>query len=192
MKDKLLMILFVLVLGSILTTTLVGVNNFTTPIIQKNEEIKLKSNVLNALDIEYDVESVEQTFLNNVKTVEKNDTTYFISANGDYALPYEGSGLWGPITGILAMGPDLISIAGITIMHQEETPGLGSRIAEVPYLEAFVGKRFSPALELVQPGKGGGNTQIDSISGATMSSKAFVLILNAEQERYRELLGGSR
>ncbi len=192
MKDKLIMILFVLVLGSILTTTLVGVNNFTTPIIEKNEEIRLKSNVLNALEISYTAQTVEQTFLNNVKTVEKDGTTYFISANGDYALPYEGSGLWGPITGILAMGPDLTSISGITIMHQEETPGLGSRIAEAPYLEMFVGKQFSPALELVQPGKGGGSSQIDSISGATMSSKAFVLILNAEQARYQKLLGGGR
>lgn len=192
MKDKLLMVLFVLVLGSILTTALVGVNSFTTPIIEKNEEVKLKSSVLDALEVTYTPENVEQTFANNVKVEEKAGTIYYISANGDYALPYEGSGLWGPIKGILAMNPNLTEIAGLTIMQQEETPGLGSRIAEAPYLAAFVGKLFSPALELVSPGKGGGNTQIDSISGATLSSKAFVEILNDEQQRYQDLLGGGR
>lgn len=192
MKDKIMMIIFVLVLGSILTTALVGVNSFTTPIIEKNEEIKLKSSVLDALKVSYTEENVEQTFSNNVKVEEKDATTYYISANGDLALPYEGSGLWGPIKGILAMNPNLTEISGLTIMQQEETPGLGSRIAEEPYLAAFIGKQFSPSLEMVSPGKGGGNTQIDSISGATMSSKAFVDILNAEQGRYKALLGGSR
>ena len=49
MKEKFLMVLFVLVLGSILTTALIGVNGFTAPMIKKNVEIKLKSNVLAAL-----------------------------------------------------------------------------------------------------------------------------------------------
>lgn len=190
MKDKLLMVLFVLVLGSILTTALVGVNGFTAPKIAKNTEIKLKSNVLAALEIPFETESVEQTFANNVKPVESGDTVYYISANGDFALPYEGAGLWGPIKGIIAMSPDLESISGLTIMQQEETPGLGSRIGEDEYLAAFVGKEFAPNLEMVSPGKGGGINQIDSISGATMSAKAFIGILNAERERYQTALGG--
>jgi Na+-transporting NADH:ubiquinone oxidoreductase subunit C len=190
MKEKLLMILFVLVLGSILTTALVGVNGFTAPMIEKNTEIKLKSNVLEALEISFEVETVEQTFANNVKPVMTGETTYYISANGDFALPYEGAGLWGPIKGIIAMNPDLARISGLTIMQQEETPGLGSRIAEDEYLAAFIGKKFTPSLDLVSPGKGGGENQIDSISGATMSSKAFIEILNAERERYQAALGG--
>lgn len=190
MKEKLLMILFVLILGSILTTALVGVNSFTAPKIEKNAVIKLKSSVLAALEIPFDIDSVEQTFANNIKPVTTGDITYYISANGDFALPYEGAGLWGPIKGIIAMNPDLARISGLTIMQQEETPGLGSRIAEDEYLAAFVGKQFTPVLEMVSPGKGGGNNQIDSISGATMSSKAFIDILNAERERYTTALGG--
>jgi Na+-transporting NADH:ubiquinone oxidoreductase subunit C len=190
MKEKLLMILFVLILGSILTTALVGVNSFTAPKIEKTAVIKLKSSVLAALEIPFDTDSVEQTFANNIKPVTTGDIAYYISANGDFALPYEGAGLWGPIKGIIAMNPDLARISGLTIMQQEETPGLGSRIAEEEYLAAFVGKQFAPVLEMVSPGKGGGNNQIDSISGATMSSKAFIDILNAERERYTTALGG--
>ncbi|MBN1686294.1 MAG: FMN-binding protein [Spirochaetales bacterium] len=191
MKDKLLLVLFVLILGSILTTALVGVDRFTAPKIEKNAEIRLKSSVLEALEVPYETETVEQSFADNVKIAEKNAVTYYIAANGDYALPYEGAGLWGPITGIIAMNPDLERISGLTIMQQEETPGLGSRIAEDEYLEAFVGKRFSPELHLVSPGTANDENEIDSISGATMSSKAFIKILNTERERYATAFGGN-
>ena len=190
MKAKLITVLFVLILGSILTTALVGVNSFTAPKIAKNAEIKLKSSVLDALAISYETEDVEQTFTNNVKIVDTDDTTYYVAANGDFALPYEGAGLWGPIIGIIAMDPDLIEISGLTIIQQEETPGLGSRIADDEYLEAFIGKRFTPDLNLVSPGTADGENEIDSISGATMSAKAFVGILNDEHGRYKTALGG--
>ena len=192
MKEKLLMVLFVLILGAILTTSLVLVNSYTKPIIDKNEEVKLKSSVLDALEISYVIEAVEQTFADNVKVQEAGKGGYYLSVGGDIALPFEGSGLWGPITGILAMKPDLTEISGITIMHQEETPGLGSRIADEPYLAQFIDKQFTPELEMLPPGKGRGKNQIDSISGATMSSRAFLAILNSEHDRYRSLMGGSR
>jgi len=185
-----MMVLFVLVLGSILTTALVGVNGFATPKIEKNAEIKLKSSVLEALDITYDPGTVEQTFANNVKIEEKNGITFYVAANGVYAIPYEGAGLWGPISGIIAMSPDLEKISGLTIVHQEETPGLGSRIAEKNYLDAFVGKQFTPDLKLVSPGTAKGNNEIDAISGATLSSKAFIKLLNSEHQRYESALGG--
>ena len=192
MKEKILMILFVLILGTILTTSLVLVNSYTKPIIDTNEKVKLKSSILNALEVAYESDVVEETFDKYVQEKQVDETIYYVSQTGEIALPFEGSGLWGPITGILAMKPDLTEISGITIMHQEETPGLGSRIGDAPYLAHFVGKQFAPELEMLPPGKGGGKNQIDSISGATMSSKAFLVILNSEYGRYRSLLGGSR
>ena len=190
MKDKILMLLFVLILGSILTTSLVVVNFYTTPLIEKNESLKLMSSVLMALGITYNDGSIEDTFAENVTEKETGDRKYYVAVAGELALPFEGSGLWGPITGILAMQPDLEEIKGVTIMRQEETPGLGSRIGEAPFLGQFVTKRFAPDLEMVQPGKGLGSSQIDSISGATLSSKAFVKILNDEYSSYGSLLGG--
>ena len=194
MKDRILMVVFVLVLGSVLTLALVAVDYYTLPLIEKNTELQLKSGVLSAFNVafENDPDAVEKAYEENISERPAGDKTFYINETGDIAFRFSGSGLWGPITGVIALASDFKTVRNITVIHQEETPGLGSRIAEAPYLEGFVGKRFSPALELTQPGKGGGDTQIDSISGATMSSKAFVLILNAEQGRYRELLGGSR
>ena len=172
MKDKLMMVLFVLILGSILTTALVGVDGFTAPKIEKNTELRLKSSVLRALEVPYEQDEIEQAFANNVKTAEKNSITYYVAADGTYALPYEGSGLWGPIRGIMAMNPDLKEIAGLTIMEQEETPGLGSRIAEDEYLEDFVSKRFSPRLQMVSPGTADQENEIDSISAIRSTSSS--------------------
>ena len=178
MKDKILMIVFVLVLGSILTAALVAVNYLTTPVIEKNEEIASKSSILEALSIRFDPGEVEKTFTNNVEQREQNGTTYYVAENGDIAFPYSGSGLWGPIEGIIAIQPDFKRLKGITISRQEETPGLGSRITEAGYLRQFKGKRFAKGLKLVQPGRSSRDNEIDSITGATMTTDAFVKILN--------------
>ena len=179
MKDKILMIVFVLVLGTILTTALVAVNYLTTPVIEYNEQIATKSSILGALGIRFGPGEVEQTFANNVEQRERNGTIYYVAENGDIAFPYSGSGLWGPIEGIIAIQPDFQTLGGITISRQEETPGLGSRITEAQYLAQFQGKRFSEGLRLVQPGRADRDNEIDSITGATMTTDTFIQILNA-------------
>lgn len=178
MKDKILMIVFVLVLGSILTAALVAVNHVTTPVIEKNEEIATKSSILKALNIPFNQGEVEQIFADNVDEKQKDGITYYVAKDNNIAFPYSGSGLWGPIEGIIAVQPDFERLQGITIIRQEETPGLGSRIGEAPYLAQFEGKRFSDGLKLVQPGRSIRDNQIDSITGATMTSNAFIAILN--------------
>jgi Na+-transporting NADH:ubiquinone oxidoreductase subunit C len=182
MKEKILMIVFVLVLGSILTAALVAVNYVTTPVIEKNEQIATKSSILRALDIRFDPENVEGTFADNIEARQVDGTTYYVTADSDIAFPYSGSGLWGPIEGIIAIQPDFERLKGITIIRQEETPGLGSRITEPDYLALFRGKRFTEGLELVQPGRSSADNQIDSITGATMTSDAFIAIINENLE----------
>ena len=178
MKDKILMIVFVLVLGSILTTALVAVNYVTTPVIEKNEEIATKSSILEALSISFAPGEVEEVFSANVERREQDGQGYYVAENGEIAFPYSGPGLWGPIEGIVAIRPNFETLAGVTISRQEETPGLGSRITETEYLEQFEGKRFADGLELVQPGRSSADNEIDSITGATMTANAFVKLLN--------------
>ncbi|MEW5814925.1 MAG: FMN-binding protein [Spirochaetota bacterium] len=183
MKDTMVMLLFVLILGTVLTVSLVLVDSYTKPIIEKNETVKLKLNILKALDIPFTKENVEEIFGKSIKQAEKKGQVYYTSETGNIAVLYSGSGLWGPISGVLAMQPDLQTIHGITVLYQEETPGLGSRIADKPFLDTFKAKRFIPALKLTAAGKGSQENEIDGISGATLSSNAFIKILNS---RYTE------
>jgi Na+-transporting NADH:ubiquinone oxidoreductase subunit C len=179
MKDKLMMLVFVLVLGTILTGVLVAVNWYTTPVINRNQQRETQAGVLKALGIPFAEGEQGKVFADHVQTRQAGGETYYLADGAGIALPYSGSGLWGPIDGIVALNPDLKTLKGVTILHQEETPGLGSRISEQSYLDQFRGKDFSSGLKLVPPGKARADNEIDAITGATLSPKAFLDILNA-------------
>jgi Na+-transporting NADH:ubiquinone oxidoreductase subunit C len=179
MKDKLMMLVFVLVLGTILTGVLVAVNWYTTPVIERNQRRETEAGILQALGIPFPEGEEGKVFAEHVQTRQAAGETYYVADGGGIALPYSGSGLWGPIDGIVALNPDLSTLKGVTILHQEETPGLGSRIGERSYLDQFRGKDFGSGLKLVPPGKSRANNEIDAITGATLSPKAFLDILNA-------------
>ena len=85
---------------------------------------------------------------------------------------------------MIAIKPDLKTIKGITIIHQAETPGLGGRIAEPEFLDRFKGKDVFPSLMIERPGKANKNNEVDGITGATLSGKAFERILNREIKKY--------
>ena len=188
MKDKLLMIVFVLVLGSVLTAALVVVNNVTTPIIDTYNVQKIKMSVLDVLGIRYDEENLESVFSENVDEDSKGSETLYVSKNGDIAFEISGAGLWGPIEGVMGLKNDRKTIKRIVIVRQEETPGLGGRIGEDEFLNRFLDKTVVPSLEIVAPGKAQSNNQVDGITGATMSVKALEILLNTEVQRYLTLL----
>ena len=73
MKEKLKMILFVLILGTILSTALVSVDAYTTPLIRKNKIKKLRVSVLKALDIPYSEDKIDEVFSESVATKEQGE-----------------------------------------------------------------------------------------------------------------------
>jgi RnfABCDGE-type electron transport complex G subunit len=179
MKDKIMMLVFVLVLGTVLTGILVAVNWYTTPVISKNEQREIQASILQALGIPFAAGQEQQAFTASVQAKQGGGKNYYVAEGGDIAFAYAGYGLWGPINGIVALNPDLLTLKGVTIIHQEETPGLGSRITEQAYLDTFRGKNFTAGLKLTPPGKAKADNEIDAITGATLSPKAFLQILNA-------------
>jgi Na+-transporting NADH:ubiquinone oxidoreductase subunit C len=197
MKDKLLMIIIILVLGSVLTTILIVVDFYTAPIIARNAEIKKKKSILNAFDIPYELETVDEVYLENISEIEKeliNEENekeiiiFFKSQKEEIAFQFGGSGLWGDIIGILALEPDLKTIKGVTIIKQEETPGLGGRITEKEYLDSFISKQIVPGLIAVKPGSSSNEYEVDTITGATMTCDAFIELLNEQANTYLGLL----
>lgn len=191
MKDKITMVIFILVLGSILTVALVAVDNYTAPIIERNNIIKTRLSVLKALDINFAEDNINEVFLKNVLIDVKEGKEFYKSGiTGDVAFEISGSGLQGPIFGIVAMLPDLQTIKGITIVRQEETPGLGGRIAEKEYLNQFNNKKFAPDIIVMPPGKAQGESEVDGITGATLSCMAFETILNNQAKKFISLYKG--
>ena len=188
MKERIFMIVFVIILGGFLTLALVAVDSYTAPIIKKNRELTIKKTVLDALQIPYTPETIEEVFSKNVEVRRVDGKTIYITRSGDISFQISGSGLWGPIDAVIALKPDKKTIKALRIIYQEETPGLGSRIAEKSFLDRFVGKTVLPQLKMVPEGKAKGPNEVDAITGATLSSKALEKIINDNMKEYLPLL----
>ena len=124
--------------------------------------------------IEYQKEQKIQSMLfeifPNMSRYDFEDDIYTIYSNGakvGYAFLAVGKGYGGDID-ILVGLEDEAAIKGISIISSLETPGLGSRIAESPFTDKFIGLNIDD----VALRRDGG--QIDAITGSTISSRAVV------------------
>lgn len=196
MKEKIKMIVFVLVLGSVLTAALVSVDAFTDPYIKANMRKKLQKSILGAAGIDYGEEDPNTVFTAKIKAIaypdemqDKNATEdekkkFYVTAGGEVIFEYRGSGLWDEIYGAIAFKPDLETIKGITIIFQGETPGLGGRIGDAEFLDQFKDKKAFPRIVIAAQGTASGENEVDGMTGATLSCNAFEAILNSELQKY--------
>ncbi|NQU39623.1 MAG: FMN-binding protein [Lentisphaerae bacterium] len=90
----------------------------------------------------------------------------------------QGKGLWGKIDAVVGVDPSLSHFTGIAFVNHNETPGLGARIMEPWYGEQI--KHKTGGLTLVPEGSGSTDpTELDAITGATITSKGVRDILNS-------------
>ena len=188
MKEGIKVIIFVVLLGMVSGSLLLGVNRYTEQRIAQNLDFKIKSTVLAVFGLPYKKETAETAFAENVEVVKLNEVVFYKSKGGEIAFEFSGFGLWGPISGIIALNGDLITVKDLKIIHQEETPGLGGRIAENEFLSQFQGKEILPNIKIVPPGKARSKNEVDAIAGATLSSKALEKLLNETIQKKLGLL----
>jgi Na+-transporting NADH:ubiquinone oxidoreductase subunit C len=188
MVKKIKDIIFILVLGSVSTLLLLGIKAYTYPKIARYEELKLKTTILDAAGINYNRYNYRQVFNKNIHKVTKNGFVYYLGPNNFYIFEFQGRGLWGLIKGVVSLKPDLETIKSIKIIFQEETPGLGGRITEASFLKQFENKKVFPQLNLTLRRKAEKNNEVDSISGASMTSMALVKMINETVKKLRQSL----
>lgn len=95
-----------------------------------------------------------------------------------YALPYEGNGFQGKIRLMVGIGKDLETLKGLQVLEQVETPGLGTKVTEDDFTSQFVELEADPQVDWVKGVEPGNPNEIQAITGATISSKAVVFIVN--------------
>ncbi len=90
-----------------------------------------------------------------------------------------GKGLWSTMYGCIALSPDFKTVKGIGFYQHGETPGLGGEIENPKWQASWVGKQvldenLKPILDVVKgqvdPNNPNSNSQIDGLSGATITS----------------------
>ena len=124
----------------------------------------------------------------------KNSTLYYpvfqVMDEGKpagWVVKAAGQGYAGSIELLLGLNPAGDTISGLFILEQVETPGLGNKITFPAWLNQFAGQRTAEPLAVVKGGETAPGA-IDAITGATISSKGVVGIVNRTVSETRGLL----
>jgi len=106
-----------------------------------------------------------------------------------YAIPAEGAGFQDAIKLLFGYEPRTQRIVGMQVLESRETPGLGDKIIkDAHFLENFSALDASGTLVLVKKGAKAHAHEVDAITGATISSRAVVRILNDALDTWRAAL----
>jgi len=191
-----------LVCGSLLTLASTGLKEYQLENIEldKHKNILKSVGLLNGEDA-VSQETVEQLYSENIGQIwinvdgkivpeqrkGKNDLqVYLFSQQGKiqaYIIPIHSRGLWGKISGYMAIKNDGATISGFTVYSHQETPGLGGEIEKKWFQKNFQGKKIlddQGNFVAIAIAKGSVKERIpesrqknfvDGISGASMTGK---------------------
>lgn len=100
-------------------------------------------------------------------------------------LPIEGKGLWSTLYGFIALGPDTVTIRGITFYEHGETPGLGGEVDNPAWKALWEGRRAykdgEPAITVIKGHAGPAEEdpyRVDGLSGATITARGVSKLVN--------------
>ncbi len=96
-----------------------------------------------------------------------------------------GAGMWAEIRLVFVFNSDQQRITGMRVIDQNETAGLGDRIADPFFYEQFDDIMVAGEIKMALSGAGQG--QFDAITGATVTSKAIQDIINRALKQQRTL-----
>jgi len=101
-----------------------------------------------------------------------------------YAIPGDGPGFQDTIRLLYGYSPKSRRVVGMEVLDSRETPGLGDKIyKDAEFVGNFRSLAVDPEIVAVKKGTKSGDNEVDAITGATISSKAVVRIIN---ETHRE------
>ncbi|MFP8489925.1 NADH:ubiquinone reductase (Na(+)-transporting) subunit C [Gracilimonas sp. Q87] len=122
---------------------------------------------------------------------ERQAPLYIAEKNGEtfYVIPLRGTGLWGPIWGYISLQNNLSTIYGAVFDHQAETPGLGAEINTESFQDQFKGKEILNddgtlvGIDVVK-GEASGESEVDGISGGTITSDGVEAMIANNLQAY--------
>lgn len=190
-------VIFTFIVTFAMAVMLAVAHTSTVEQVELNELERRKSTVLAAIGIDaetMDTEAVFEAYGNLEQIAEGGSGLYLYNEAGDQiiARQFSGPGVWGDIVAVVSVNADVTRIIGVEILDQNETPGLGGRVTSEEFLTQLRGERIGPdGIHVVTRGPGDedkDNAQIDGITGATGTTRAFDTMLNREIRSLREML----
>ena len=151
------------------------------PMQDANVALDIKKQILYSLNIrDLDGAEAEAKYAEVVKEeAEKDGQKYYlceIDGEDILVVAMKGMGLWGGISGFIALEDDWDTVYGVYFNHESETAGLGAEIKDSQaWQEKFIGKKVfvdgtqDVAISIVKKVEDP-TTQVDVVTGATLTS----------------------
>jgi len=182
------LVLALAIAGLLSGFVLVGSYIYTLPIIQENKATMLKEAIFKVLE---SCDTYKTLVVNNDKLVfldeddeDNKSEKIYLGYNKDkqpigFAIPGAEPGFQDIIGVIYGYNSVSSSIIGFEVLESKETPGLGDKIfKDAAFQENFVKLQVMPNIISVKNGTKMKENEVEAITGATISSKAVVRLLN--------------
>jgi electron transport complex protein RnfG len=178
--------------GFISGMAIISVYEATLPTITENKARELRIAVFKVLPGVQRMETLQ--FADGKLTVRTaegadEDTVYAgYDTNGalvGYAVAGEGPGFQDTIKVLYGYMPEQRKVVGMEILDSRETPGLGDKIfKDLEFVANFDDLAVDPEIKTVKKGTKSAPNEVDAITGATISAKAVVRIINKARNRW--------
>lgn len=184
------------VAGLISGIAIIAIYESTLPTITANRARELQAAVFRVLPGAENMQALvyrDQELLANPEPAQDDAVVYggyddsgkFIG----YAIPGAGPGFQDTIGLLYGFDPARRVVLGMEILESRETPGLGDKIyKDADFVAGFQELSTEPQIVAVKKGSKSQANELDAITGATISSKAVVRIINETHAAWRDRL----
>jgi electron transport complex protein RnfG len=190
MKTSVKMVVVLTVISMVAGGFLAAWDRYTLPKIEAFQLEELKKAITEVLPA-YDAYNEIRKDGLTIYEARRNDTPDPVGL----AFEAAGNGFQGRISIMVGVTPDFSEITGIKILEQIETPGLGTKIVSDPgdkmdpfwFPNQFKQLKTEPQITYIKNLKPSKPNEIQAITGATISSKSVVNILNDTISRMKKM-----
>jgi electron transport complex protein RnfG len=182
---------------------LVGTFIYTKPLIAANKEAAIQRAIFKVLPdcttyttlkLDHAILAPKDTEASKQEEADKDELLVYAGFNDNkeligFAIPGSEPGFQDVIATLF--GYDAVNkvIIGFEVLESKETPGLGDKIfKDADFQTNFTSLAISPEIIPVKKGEKQGPNEVETITGATISSKAIVRLLNKTMDIWETTL----
>lgn len=194
--SSLRLVLTLAIAGLVSGIAIIGIYESTLPTITANKARELREAVFKVLPGVSQMQAL--VFRNDALIIvdqpDKDEPVVYggYDEAGDfvgYAIPAAGPGFQDTIAILYGYKPAEKLVVGMEVLESRETPGLGDKIyKDAEFVGGFRALSIEPEIVAVKKGTSSDPNEIDAITGATISSKAVVRIINEAHALWAEQL----
>ena len=184
--SSLRLVLTLAIAGLVSGVAIISIYEATLPTITENKARELREAVFKVLPGVSQMQALvyRDDELIVVEAADKDEPVIYggYDEQGDfvgYAMPAAGPGFQDTIAILYGYNPAEKIVVGMEVLESRETPGLGDKIyKDAVFVGGFSALSVEPEIVAVKKGTKSQANEIDAITGATISSKAVVRIIN--------------